>query len=109
MFSPWRGRCRGSPLSTRAHAVCQPCWAFCATSPHVATLGSVNANWPGSPMKKLLARLAADMSYTALPTWRLPELPLANCLRDLFVARGITTVIDVGANLGQDRNFLRAQ
>jgi FkbM family methyltransferase len=60
-------------------------------------------------LKNVMQNLAETLGYTILPTWRVAGLPLANCLREIFVSRNISTVIDVGANKGQYRNFLRNQ
>jgi FkbM family methyltransferase len=59
-------------------------------------------------MKNLVTNLAARMGYTIMPTWRLDTYSMARCLRTLFAAKDIQTVIDVGANRGQYQQFLRA-
>lgn len=45
--------------------------------------------------------------YTVLANWRVERFPMARCLRDLFRLLGVDCVLDVGANVGQYRNFLR--
>ncbi|HEX5818610.1 MAG TPA: FkbM family methyltransferase, partial [Gemmatimonadales bacterium] len=44
-----------------------------------------------------------------LPNWRVPRYPMAMCLRELFELLEVDCVLDVGANVGQYRNFLRAE
>ena len=58
-------------------------------------------------LKDLATRLAATLGYAVLPKWRLAQLPMAERLRKIFAAHSIDTVIDVGANKGQYRDFLR--
>jgi FkbM family methyltransferase len=45
--------------------------------------------------------------YTLLANWRVERLSMARCLRDLFRLLEVDCVLDVGANVGQYRNFLR--
>jgi len=45
--------------------------------------------------------------YTLLANWRVERYPMARCLRDLFRLLEVDCVLDVGANVGQYRNFLR--
>jgi FkbM family methyltransferase len=45
--------------------------------------------------------------YTMLANWRLERYNMARCLRDLFRLLEVDCVLDVGANVGQYRNFLR--
>lgn len=56
---------------------------------------------------KFIQRLATSRRYALIPDWRLASLPLATHLKTLFALHGIETVIDVGANRGQYRDFLR--
>jgi hypothetical protein len=58
-------------------------------------------------MRRTLTRLAHAVAQRALAGPRLAELALALRLRQLFARHGIDTVIDVGANRGQYRDFLR--
>jgi FkbM family methyltransferase len=58
-------------------------------------------------LKALISDLAGRLGYVVLPKWRLAQLPLGNRLRTIFADNHIGTVIDVGANNGQFRNFLR--
>jgi len=58
-------------------------------------------------INEAISKLFASLGYTILPTWRLPRLALAMRLRQTFSDYDIQTVIDVGANEGQYRNFLR--
>lgn len=56
-----------------------------------------------------LDRLAGLLGCRLIPAWRLPGLPLATHLAELFERHRIDTVLDVGANRGQYRDFLRQQ
>lgn len=47
------------------------------------------------------------LGYELVPMWRLDALPLSSTLRSIFENYGISQVIDVGANRGQYREFLR--
>lgn len=62
-------------------------------------------------IKKILkintGRLLERFGYGLVPSWMLPDLPLANHLRELFNILDIDFVLDVGANTGQYRDFLR--
>ena len=62
---------------------------------------------PG-PAKAILDAIER-MGYTLLPNWRVARYPLAMCLRELFELLDVDLVLDVGANVGQYRNFLRAE
>lgn len=62
-----------------------------------------------SAVARALEHAADRLGYAVIPKWRLQSLPLARTLQRLFADKGIQTVIDVGANLGQFRDFLRAQ
>jgi FkbM family methyltransferase len=63
----------------------------------------------GAHFRGLVERIAARRGYVVMPKWRLQSFPLATRLRQLFVHHRIETVIDVGANEGQYRDFLRNQ
>ena len=60
-------------------------------------------------MKALVSRFAARLGYDVVPRWRVAGLPLARRLQQIFAARQIDRVIDVGANQGQFRLFLRIE
>lgn len=49
------------------------------------------------------------LGYSLLPTWKRDQLPLAEHLAKVFSRYSISTVLDVGANNGQYRDFLRNQ
>lgn len=52
-------------------------------------------------------RWANFRGIEVVPLWKIPELPLANHLREIFKEYHIDTVLDVGANKGQYRDMLR--
>lgn len=58
-------------------------------------------------LKANAERLLERFGYGLVPSWLLPDLPLANHLRDLFGILNIDCVLDVGANTGQYHDFLR--
>ncbi len=60
-------------------------------------------------MKRAISRLASACGYTIVPNWRVPGLAMATRVRDIFSYFQIDTVIDVGANNGQYRDFLRLE
>jgi FkbM family methyltransferase len=62
-----------------------------------------------SALKRMVERLAGSMGYAVLPHWRLRQYDLAEHLKGLFTALQVDCVLDVGANRGQYRDFLRAQ
>lgn len=53
--------------------------------------------------------LARRLGYELIPTWRLESREFADHLRALFAEQRIDCVIDVGANAGQYRDFLRRE
>ena len=59
--------------------------------------------------KNSIQYIADRLGYLLMPKWRLPNLNLANHLRELFKLYEITCVFDVGANTGQYRRFLREE
>lgn len=61
-----------------------------------------------------MARTIADhlfgsFGYLVVPRWRVPSYPQAAYLERLFSLLRIDCVLDVGANIGQFRDFLRQQ
>lgn len=58
-------------------------------------------------IKRVTTQLASVLGYTVIPRWRLEHFDMARKLRELFAYYKIETVIDVGANEGQYRDFLR--
>jgi FkbM family methyltransferase len=60
-------------------------------------------------LTKLLVRAVRTAGYEVIPRWRLDDLALATHLRELFAKLDIDCVLDVGANRGQYRKFLRMQ
>lgn len=59
--------------------------------------------------KHIISDISESLGYAIIPNWRREHLPLADRLRTIFAKRKITTVIDVGANRGQYRDFLRQE
>jgi FkbM family methyltransferase len=57
--------------------------------------------------KKTVENLAKRQGYLITPTWRAADLPLENHLKSIFEKYEISTVLDVGANIGQYYDFLR--
>ena len=60
-----------------------------------------------STLKRWAERGAAALGYRLLPEWRMGPLPHARDLAHLFDLLRIDTVLDVGANEGGYRRFLR--
>lgn len=60
-------------------------------------------------IEKTIRKLVGSLGYEIIPHWRLKEHEMANHLNKLFGRLEIGTVLDVGANLGQYRDFLRQQ
>jgi len=56
---------------------------------------------------RLLDRSFRALGYTVVPSWKLEALPLERHLSQLFDHLGIRYVLDVGANAGQYKDFLR--
>lgn len=56
-----------------------------------------------------LQRMLAALGYDLTARWRLPNRPIAEHLRELFARLDTNCVIDVGANEGQYRKFLRQE
>ena len=70
-----------------------------ATLEHV---GGVSA-----AVKHAVQRLSARLGYPIVPAWRLEKLEQTEHLDRLFTRTHIDCVLDVGANIGQFREFLR--
>ncbi|MDB5888958.1 MAG: methyltransferase FkbM family protein [Rhodocyclales bacterium] len=60
-------------------------------------------------MKQIVAQLAQQFGYEIIPAWRMRGLSFARYLAALFEQYRVEAVIDVGANEGQYRNFLRSE
>jgi FkbM family methyltransferase len=58
-------------------------------------------------LKSLLKKGAARLGYEVLPKWRLDSRAIGEATRRIFDRFEISTVIDVGANQGGYRDFLR--
>lgn len=59
--------------------------------------------------RQLVERLGRRVGLEVIPRWRLSRYPLAAHLARLFSNQGVDSVIDVGANRGQFRDFLREE
>lgn len=57
--------------------------------------------------KRIINRIVSRAGYSIIANWRLEHLEQANYLRRLFPSLQIDCVVDVGANIGQYRSFLR--
>jgi FkbM family methyltransferase len=57
---------------------------------------------------RLVEAVAGSMGYAVLPHWRLRQYWLAEHLKSLFTMLEVDCVLDVGANRGQYRDFLRS-
>lgn len=60
-------------------------------------------------IKRMVEKAAARLGLAVIPEWRLRSLAHATDLRRVFAQLGIDTVLDVGANEGGYRRFLRQQ
>ena len=60
-------------------------------------------------IKKRVAEFAEQLGYHIIPKWRMRELALARHLEKLFRHYRVDALIDVGANRGQYRDFLRME
>lgn len=58
-------------------------------------------------VKRIVERGASRLGYRVIPDWRLKSLAHAQHLRQMFDQLAIDTVLDVGANVGGFRKFLR--
>lgn len=62
-----------------------------------------------SGLANLIPVVTNRLGYQIIPKWRLENLEITTHLAKLFDHFGITTVFDVGANVGQYHDFLRQQ
>ena len=60
-------------------------------------------------LKNLVNSVAERLGYKILPVWRIENQALADTTQAILSRHGVTTVIDVGANGGQYRDFLRLE
>ncbi len=60
-------------------------------------------------MKQLVAQVAKLFGYEIIPCWRTERLGFARHLAGLFKQLNIDCVLDVGANMGQYRDFIRME
>ncbi len=58
-------------------------------------------------MKQIIRKAANVLGYTIIPTWRLALRPMAEKVAELISLYEIDTIVDVGANEGQFRDFAR--
>jgi FkbM family methyltransferase len=66
--------------------------------------------WPKVwAMKHALAHLARRFGYEVQPLWRMARIAHVSKLRRVLETWRINTIIDVGANRGQFRDFLRVE
>ncbi|MEC5387078.1 FkbM family methyltransferase [Uliginosibacterium sp. H3] len=59
--------------------------------------------------KQIVTQLAHRMGYEIVPAWRMRGLSFSRHLASLFEQYRVDTVIDVGANVGQYHDFIRAE
>jgi FkbM family methyltransferase len=60
-------------------------------------------------LRRTIFKLAHACGYTVIPNWRVDYYAQAMFLRDLFAYLHVDCVFDVGANVGQYRDFLRRE
>jgi FkbM family methyltransferase len=65
-------------------------------------MGGVSAR-----LKDAVQKMSARLGYPVIPAWRLERFEQTEHLARLFKRTGIDCVLDVGANIGQFREFLR--
>jgi hypothetical protein len=56
-----------------------------------------------------MAELAARLGHAVVPNWRMPRRSSAEYLKRFFDWLRIELVLDVGANFGQFRDYLRRE
>jgi FkbM family methyltransferase len=59
--------------------------------------------------KQIVTQLAHRMGYEIVPAWRMRGLSFARHLASIFEQYRVDTVVDVGANVGQYHEFIRAE
>ena len=59
--------------------------------------------------KEIVTQLAHRMGYEIVPAWRMRGLSFARHLASIFEQYRVDTVVDVGANVGQYHDFIRAE
>lgn len=60
-----------------------------------------------SRVKKIVESIAKRAGYSVIAQWRMSDYPMARHLSHIFTTLGVDLVLDVGANQGQYRDFLR--
>ena len=60
-------------------------------------------------IKRTVDKLLADAGFHLIASWRMDHLAYARHLHRLFQYLGVDCVLDVGANTGQFRDFLRTE
>lgn len=61
--------------------------------------------WAGEVLKRALSARGVEL----VPRWRIPRAPQTAYLKRLLETLGIDCVLDVGANVGQFRDYLRLE
>lgn len=59
--------------------------------------------------KQIVTQFAQKLGYEIVPAWRMRGLSFARHLASVFEQYQVESVIDVGANAGQYRDFLRSE
>ena len=62
---------------------------------------------PRAQIKRLVESITGSMGYAVIPSWRLQHYAIVQHLKSLFDMLKVDCVLDVGANKGQYRDFLR--
>lgn len=58
-------------------------------------------------VKQQITRLFRGLGYEVIPRWLLPDYEKAKLLESIFAFHRIDSVVDVGGNTGQYRDFIR--